>query len=169
MDALATVLKPDAVVVADNAMASYYGALGNLPVHAPGGFCFPTGFGTLGYAVPARWGGGRRPGRPVVALTGDGGLMFRAGAGGGGGRRVALPVVVFVNGGYGEIRAQMRTAGIAPMAVAPPVPNLWTWPGHSAASASTLTDRPTWPRSCIRALHRPAPSLLVVDEPGEYQ
>ncbi|HKD96550.1 MAG TPA: thiamine pyrophosphate-binding protein, partial [Micromonosporaceae bacterium] len=67
----------DVIVTADNAMACYYGALGNLPARRPGGYCFPTGYGTLGYAVPAAIGAAiGNPGSAVVALSGDGGLMF---------------------------------------------------------------------------------------------
>ena len=37
--------------------------------------------------------------------------------------RIPLPVVVFDNGGYGEIRAEMRDAGIEPLGVELPVPD----------------------------------------------
>jgi thiamine pyrophosphate-dependent acetolactate synthase large subunit-like protein len=169
MDAIAGVLPRDTMVMADNAMACYYGALGNLPVHTPGGFCFPTGFGTLGYALPAAIGAAvAAPDRPVIALVGDGGLMFSvqelATAATEG---VTLPVIVFVNGGYGEIRAQMRDAGITPLAVDLPAPDFVglarSLGGHgvSAAGPDELAAE------LDAALRRPGPTVLVVDEPGE--
>jgi thiamine pyrophosphate-dependent acetolactate synthase large subunit-like protein len=168
LDALAAVLHRDAVVVADNAMGCYYGALGNLPVHRPGGFCFPTGFGTLGYAVPAALGAAvGAPGQPVLALAGDGGLMFSvqelatAAV-----ERVSLPVVVFVNGGYAEIRAEMRSAGIPPLAVDLPVPDLPALAAALGGHGVAVRDPSHLATELTAAFARPGPTLLLVlDEP----
>jgi thiamine pyrophosphate-dependent acetolactate synthase large subunit-like protein len=119
LDSLTGALGRDGIVVADNAMVAYFGALEMVPAHHPRSFLFPTGYGTLGYAVPA--GIGAKVGRPdarVVALSGDGGLMFTvaelaAGAQAG----VALPVVVVDNSGYGEIRKEMAERGDPPLGV----------------------------------------------------
>ena len=166
MDAIASVLDRDAIVVADNTMAAYRGALGTLPVHPPGAFCFPTGFGTLGYAVPAAFGASvAHPGRPVVALAGDGGLMFSvpelaAVAAEG----VPLPVVVFDNGGYGEIRNQMAAMGMEPLAVDLPTPDLvglaraLGGEGFRCDAPSDLAARLT------ESWRRPGPTVLVVPE-----
>jgi acetolactate synthase-1/2/3 large subunit len=155
-----------AIVVADNAMAGYYGALGNLPARRPGGFCFPTGYGTLGYAVPAAIGAKLgNPHAPVVALSGDGGLMFSvqeiatAAA-----ERIPVPVVVFDNGGYGEIRAEMHAAGIVPLGVELPVPHLT----DLAIALGGWGVAPATPEELIveltAALSRPGPTVLVVKE-----
>jgi acetolactate synthase-1/2/3 large subunit len=109
----------DGIVVADNAMVAYFGALELVPAHHPRSFLFPTGYGTLGYAVPA--GIGAKVGRPdarVLALSGDGGLMFTVGELAAGAQaRVALPVVVVDNSGYGEIRREMAERGDPPLGV----------------------------------------------------
>jgi thiamine pyrophosphate-dependent acetolactate synthase large subunit-like protein len=166
LDAIASTLDRDAIVAADNAMGCYYGALGSLPSRTPGGFLFPTGFGTLGYAVPAAFGAAvAHPGRQVLALVGDGGLMFSvqelaAVAA----ERIPLPVVVFANGGYGEIRAQMRDAGISPVGVDLPVPDLVglarSLGGHGVAPRDA-TDLAT---ELAAAFERPGPTVLVVEE-----
>ncbi len=167
MEAIASVLDRDAVVVADNAMACYYGALGTLPVHVPGGFCFPTGFGTLGYALPAALGAAvASPGRQVIALVGDGGLMFSvqelaAVAAEG----IPLPVVVFVNGGYGEIRSNMRDAGIAPLAVDLPVPDFVALARALGGDGLACTGPESLADSLRAAFARPGPTLLIVEEP----
>jgi thiamine pyrophosphate-dependent acetolactate synthase large subunit-like protein len=90
-------------------MVCYYGALANLPTHTPGSFLFPTGYGTLGYGLPAGIGAKvGDPGRPVVALLGDGGVMFTvAELATAAEHRLAMPVVVVDNDGYGEIRNEM--------------------------------------------------------------
>jgi thiamine pyrophosphate-dependent acetolactate synthase large subunit-like protein len=166
MDAIASVLDRDAIVVADNTMAAYRGALGTLPVHPPGGFCFPTGFGTLGYAVPAAFGAAvANPDRPVVAIAGDGGLMFSvqelaAVAAEG----VALPVVVFDTGGYGEIRSQMVKADIEPLAVDLPTPDL-VGLSRALGGEGFRCDGPDDLAARLReALGRPGPTVLVVRE-----
>jgi thiamine pyrophosphate-dependent acetolactate synthase large subunit-like protein len=157
----------DVIVTADNAMACYYGALGNLAVRRPGGYCFPTGFGTLGYAVPAAIGAAvGNPGVTVVALSGDGGLMFSvqelatAAA-----EAISLPVVVFDNGGYGEIRTEMADAGIPALGVDLPTPDLaglaTALGGHGVTTATPGQLR----TELAAALARPGPTVLVVPEP----
>ncbi|MEV6238321.1 5-guanidino-2-oxopentanoate decarboxylase [Lentzea sp. NPDC051838] len=109
VEAMQEVLAPGAIIAADSAMACYYGTLSNLPLEAPASFLYPTGFGTLGYGLPAAIGAKMgAPDRQVVALHGDGGVMFTlpelATAAQ---ERLALPVIICDNGGYGEIRREM--------------------------------------------------------------
>ncbi|MEU6085056.1 5-guanidino-2-oxopentanoate decarboxylase [Streptomyces sp. NPDC047108] len=117
--AIRSALAPDAILTSDSAQCCYYGALPHLPVDPPGRYLHPTGFGTLGYALPAAIGAkAAQPEREVVALSGDGGLQFTV-------QELAtaaqlglpLPVVVFDNGGYGEIRDEMAARGDTPTAV----------------------------------------------------
>ncbi|MBB5872513.1 acetolactate synthase-1/2/3 large subunit [Allocatelliglobosispora scoriae] len=166
LDALAKATPRNTIVTADNAMAGYYGALGNLPSHEPGSFAFPTGFGTLGYALPAAIGAkAAQPDRPVVALSGDGGLMFScqeiataASAG------LSLPVVVFVNGGYGEIRAEMAEAGIGPIAVDLPVPDFAALAVALGGRGVDIATPDELGPAIAGALAHPGPTLLMVVE-----
>lgn len=110
---LDAVLPEDTVIAADNAMVSYYGALGVLTLERSRSFLFPTGVGTLGYGLPAGIGAKlASPATPVVVIQGDGGIMFSiqelatAAA-----ERLSLPILVFDNGGYGEIRNEMADRG----------------------------------------------------------
>lgn len=102
-------LPRDAVVAGDSAMVCYYGALANLPLSRPGSFLYPTGFGTLGYGLPAAIGAKiAAPEAPVLALLGDGGIMFTlAELATAADLAVPLPIVVVDNSGYGEIRNEM--------------------------------------------------------------
>lgn len=109
VDALGPALPRDIIIGADNAMACYYGAMTNVATYTPGSFLFPTGFGTLGYGLPAAIGAKvANPDRPVMAMLGDGGVMFTiqelAAAADLG---LALPVLVVDNSGFGEIRNEM--------------------------------------------------------------
>jgi acetolactate synthase-1/2/3 large subunit len=123
--AVAAALPRDAVVATDNAMVCYYGMLANLPAHEPASYLFPTGYGTLGYALPAAIGARvAQPTRPVVAVLGDGGLMFTvAELATAAELGISLAVVVVDNTGYGEIRNEMAERGDPVHAVTFPAPD----------------------------------------------
>jgi thiamine pyrophosphate-dependent acetolactate synthase large subunit-like protein len=112
-DGIATALGRDGIVAGDSAMVCYRGAVAALPVYHPAAFLYPTGYGTLGYGLPAAI--GAKVGRPearVLALLGDGGIMFTiAELAAAAQLRLPLPVVVVDNAGYGEIRNEMAERG----------------------------------------------------------
>jgi acetolactate synthase-1/2/3 large subunit len=160
VEALAAALPREAVVGADNAMACYFGAQTGLPTYGPATFLFPTGFGTLGYGLPAAIGVKvGDPDRPVVAMLGDGGVMFTvAELATAAELRLPLPVLIVDNNGYGEIRNEMAERGDPLHAVTFPAPDFaalgravgchgvtLTGPaGLTAAVRDALTaDRPT--------------------------
>ncbi|MGO2131892.1 MAG: 5-guanidino-2-oxopentanoate decarboxylase [Halomonas sp.] len=106
---------PEATIVGDSTGPVY---AGNYIIDMPAPrrwFNAATGYGTLGYALPAAVGAALAvPERPVIALVGDGGLMFTlselATA-----RDAGLPlaVVIWNNQGYGEIRRYMDNDKVA--------------------------------------------------------
>ncbi|MFJ4463232.1 MULTISPECIES: 5-guanidino-2-oxopentanoate decarboxylase [unclassified Streptomyces] len=164
--AIRSVLPADAVLTSDSAQCCYYGAIPHLPVGPEGRYLHPTGFGTLGYALPAAIGAKTAdPARPVVALSGDGGLQFSVQELATAVQlRLPLPVVVFDNGGYGEIRDEMVSRGDRPTAVdLPPVdlPALArAYGGHGvrADSPEALAE------ALRRALDTPGPTLITVPQ-----
>ncbi|WP_406069207.1 thiamine pyrophosphate-binding protein [Streptomyces sp. NBC_01020] len=164
--AVRRVLAPDAVITSDSAQCCYYGALPHLPVGPEGRYLHPTGFGTLGYALPAAIGAKTAcPGRQVVALSGDGGLQFSVQELAIAAQlRLPLPVVVFDNGGYGEIRDEMTARGDTPTAVdlpsvdLPALARAYGGYGERAHSPEELADALT------RALTAPGPTLITVPE-----
>jgi acetolactate synthase I/II/III large subunit len=110
---------PTAVLVGDSTQLVYAGNLGFAAATPGSWFNSSTGYGTLGYALPASTGAGlAAPDRPIVCLVGDGGLQFLLG-------ELAVPgevgawtaIVVWNNRGYGEIKSAMIAAGIAPTGV----------------------------------------------------
>ena len=166
LGALEAALGRDGVVAADNAMVAYFGALGALPAYAPRSFLFPTGFGTLGYAIPAAIGAKvGRPGARVVALSGDGGVMFTLSElAAAAQERLAIPVVVVDNGGYGEIRREMAERGDEPLGVDFESPDFAALGralgchGVRAASRAELDD------ALERALAAERPTVIHVPE-----
>ncbi|MGW2088232.1 5-guanidino-2-oxopentanoate decarboxylase [Streptomyces sp. NPDC001880] len=164
--AIGSVLPANTVLTSDSAQCCYYGAIPHLPIAPEGRYLHPTGFGTLGYALPAAIGAKvADPARPAVALSGDGGLQFSV-------QELAtavqlglpLPVVVFDNGGYGEIRDEMASRGDRPTAVdLPPVdlPALArAYGGHGVRA-----DSPEALAGALRrALDTPGPTLIAVPQ-----
>jgi acetolactate synthase-1/2/3 large subunit/5-guanidino-2-oxopentanoate decarboxylase len=85
----------------------------------PGHWHHPTGFGTLGYALPAAIGGAvHRELRPTMAIAGDYGFQYtlpelavavELG--------LSLPIIVWDNSKLGEIESSMVRSQIAPNAV----------------------------------------------------
>ena len=110
---------PTALLVGDSTQLVYGGNLGFNVGHPGSWFNSATGYGTLGYALPASTGAGlAAPDRPVVCLVGDGGLQFSL-------SELAVlrdvdawtAVVIWNNQGYGEIRTSMLAVGIEPEGV----------------------------------------------------
>jgi acetolactate synthase I/II/III large subunit len=110
---------PNALMVGDSTQLVYGGNLGFNASYPGSWFNSATGYGTLGYAVPASTGAGlAAPERPVVCLVGDGGLQFTLG-------ELAVlrdidawtAVIIWNNQGYGEIRTSMLAVGIEPEGV----------------------------------------------------
>ncbi|MBS3652132.1 5-guanidino-2-oxopentanoate decarboxylase [Pseudaminobacter sp. 19-2017] len=116
---------PDAIVAGDSTQPVYAGCTA-FGAPQPGGFfCSATGFGTLGYALPAAIGAALgAPDRPVFGLIGDGGLQFTIGemasateAG------TCVRLILWNNAGYSEIKKYMTDAGVAPLGVDIHTPN----------------------------------------------
>lgn len=122
---------PGAIMVGDSTQLVYAGNLAFAAGRPNSWFNSATGYGTLGYALPAAIGaslaaiGSGGPARPVVVLVGDGGLQFSvaelASAVDAG---VPLIVLAWNNRGYGEIRNFMIARGITPIGVDLATPDL---------------------------------------------
>jgi acetolactate synthase-1/2/3 large subunit len=130
---------PDALIVGDSTQLVYAGNTA-FAASVPGGyFNSATGFGTLGYVLPAAIGAALgAPHRPIVALTGDGGLQFSVAE-----LASAIEAGVFIililhdNSGYGEIKSYMQSRGIVPMGVDILTPDL----ASIARACGWRTDR----------------------------
>ncbi|MFI8915099.1 thiamine pyrophosphate-binding protein [Streptomyces sp. NPDC053513] len=160
------VLAEDAVLTSDSAQCCYYGALPHLPLGPEGRYLHPTGFGTLGYALPAAIGAKTAcPERQVVALSGDGGLQFSVQELATAAQlRLPLPVVVFDNGGYGEIREEMAARGDTPLAVDLPAVDLPALARAYGGRGAVVRSPEELADALARALTAPGPTVLTVPE-----
>jgi len=157
---------PDAILVGDSTHPIYAGNL-YFAASRPGSwFNSATGYGTLGYALPASLGAAlAAPDRPVVCLVGDGGLHYALG-------EIASirdqdrPVIVLVwnNAGFGEIRLAMEGEGVTPVGVdlyAPDFEALARAYGYAFAAPEDLA---ALPEVLTAAASRAAPTLVRLDE-----
>ena len=116
--ALRAALPADTMVYTDMTQLAY---VSNeiWPMPRAGHWHNPTGFGTLGYALPAAIGGAvARAGLPTVAIAGDYGFQYTVQELGTAVElRLSLPIILWDNGKLKEIEASMRRAQIAPNAV----------------------------------------------------
>jgi 5-guanidino-2-oxopentanoate decarboxylase len=161
--AIKTALPWDGVVFSDMTQIAY---LGNYayPVENPGQWFHPSGYGTLGFALPAALGAKiSSPARAVIALAGDFGVQFtlpelmtavEAG--------LSLPIVVWNNSALGQIRDDMVAAGIPQLGVIGRNPDFvalahaYGAEGYRVHDAAALTD-------AIRtALTQAGPTLIEV-------
>jgi len=107
------------VVVGDSTAPVYRGFRRYRAPQPLSWFNSATGYGTLGYGLPAAIGARlAAPHRPVVALIGDGGLQFTLAELASARDAVAdLLVIVWNNAGYVEIEQAMNGTGIASIGV----------------------------------------------------
>ncbi|WGT27552.1 5-guanidino-2-oxopentanoate decarboxylase [Pseudomonas marginalis] len=166
---LNTVLEtlPGAVLVGDSTQPVYSGNLTLNLDHPRRWFNSSTGYGTLGYALPAAIGAwlGRGDGQPVVCLIGDGGLQFTlpelASA-----VEARTPIIVLLwnNQGYEEIKKYMLNRAIEPVGVdiyTPDFIGVAKALGSAADSAHSVAQL----RSALRAAaDRPGPTLIEIDQ-----
>ncbi len=157
---------PGAAIVGDSTQAVYAGNL-YYEAGAPSGwFNSATGYGTLGYALPAAIGAKLgAPGRPIVCLVGDGGLQFVLGELGSA-IDAGTPVIVLVwnNNGYGEIKTYMEGRGIVPQGVHLTTPDFCAIARAYGMPAERLAARGDLTRLLQEAAGRAGPTLIEIDE-----
>ncbi|MFC3088712.1 5-guanidino-2-oxopentanoate decarboxylase [Tabrizicola soli] len=109
---------PGTLIVGDSTQAVYAGNMGFAAARPGGYFNSATGYGTLGYGLPAAIGAALAEGRPVIALSGDGGLQFSL-AELTSAIEAKAPVILMLydNKGYGEIKSAMLAQNVPPLGV----------------------------------------------------
>jgi len=125
LDRIAAELPVDAFVSTDMTQLAYTGNYA-FASRAPRSWLHPTGYGTLGYGLPAGIGamfGGN--GRPGLVLVGDGGFLYTAQELATAVEELDRPLVVLLwnNDALGQIRDDMLGLDIEPIGVLPRNPD----------------------------------------------
>ncbi len=157
---------PDAILIGDSAQPVYAASVAYAAPKVRSFFASATGFGTLGYALPAAIGAQLgAPQRPIIAVMGDGGLQFTlaeiASA-----VEAETPIVILVwdNRGYGEIKSFMQSRQIEPIGVDIGTPDFIALALAFGAAAETLQRADDLPRLLLEAVKRKGPTLIDIDE-----
>ena len=132
----------DVIFVGDSTQTVYSGNLGFEALAPRKWFNSSTGFGTLGYGLPAAIGAMIGSNLPVVSLMGDGGIQFTiaeliCAA------ELELPLIVLLwnNQGYGEIRRYMEDGGLPVIGVNIKTPNFEPLAAGLGAGYRRITDK----------------------------
>ena len=162
--AIQSCLDDDAIVVCDTAMICCDGIIPATVVKTPRSFLNPTGYSTLGYALPAGIGAKlAKPDRRVVAVTGDGGIMFTLSElAMAVEQKLQLPIVITSNHGYGEIRRGMISRGIEPIGVTFEPPKFSLVAQAFGAHGAVVSDALELERALNAAYQRGGPTLIEV-------
>ncbi|MGY2238895.1 5-guanidino-2-oxopentanoate decarboxylase [Pseudomonas gingeri] len=162
---------PEVVLVGDSTQPVYTGNLTLNPEHPRRWFNSSTGYGTLGYALPAAIGAwlggasdrGQRP--PVVCLIGDGGLQFTLSelacaveA------RTPIIVLLWNNQGYEEIKKYMVNRAITPVGVDIYTPDFIGVARALGCAAEAVSGVETLRTALELAADRQGPTLIEVDQ-----
>lgn len=156
--------QPDAVLVGDSCQPVYAGCSVFGALQPSSWFCSATGFGTLGYALPAAIGAAiGAPSRTVIGLIGDGGIQFTLGELGSAVEAgTAVRMILWNNEGYAEIKRFMRENAIPPLGVDIYTPDFST----IAKSYGWAYEKASSIRALRLALKRPSAGneIIEIDE-----
>jgi acetolactate synthase-1/2/3 large subunit len=157
---------PGVIVAGDSTQPVYSANLSYQAERPRTYFNSSTGYGTLGYALPAALGAKlAEPEKPVVALIGDGGLQFTIGELATA-VELGLPLAILVwnNRGYGEIKRYMAERGIPQIGVDIYTPDFLAIArgfGCRAAHAVSLAELQAQLREAQQAS---GPTVIEIDE-----
>jgi 5-guanidino-2-oxopentanoate decarboxylase len=161
--AIKAAMPEDGVVFSDMTQIAYFGNYA-YPVEHPGQWFHPSGYGTLGFALPAALGAKiSSPTRAVIALAGDFGLQFTQSelmtaveA------AVSLPIVVWNNAALGQIRDDMVAAGIPELGVVARNPDFVALARACGAEACRVQGPAALTEALRTALSQGGPTLIEV-------
>ena len=162
-DALAAVLPEETMIFSDMTQFAYVSTeVWNLP-HT-NHWHHPTGFGTLGYAMPASIGGAMaRPGLPTMCIAGDYGFQYTVQELGAAVELgLPLPILLWDNGKLKEIEDSMVGAQIAPNAVIAQNPDFAALARAYGALAETPQSPDEVAQAVLRAFKADRPTVIHV-------
>ncbi|MFV1877987.1 5-guanidino-2-oxopentanoate decarboxylase [Nioella sp.] len=152
---------PDVIFMGDSSQAVYAGNLGFASAKPGHYHSSTTGFGTLGYGLPAGIGARLASGGPVLVLSGDGGFQFSspemASA-----VEAEAPVIVMLydNSGYGEIKSYMIAKQMGTVGVDLYTPDLKAQAEASGWAVAHVADPAELPELLTKAAADTRPTMI---------
>jgi 5-guanidino-2-oxopentanoate decarboxylase len=165
--AIKAALPEDGVVFSDMTQIAYCGNYA-YPVENPGQWFHPSGYGTLGFALPAAIGAKiSSPTRSVIALAGDFGLQFTvAELMTAVEESLSLPIVVWNNAALGQIRDDMVAADIPQLGVIARNPDFVALARACGAEGHRVRDPAALSEAVKTAQTKGGPTLIEVTAAG---
>ncbi len=157
---------PGVVVVGDSTQPVYGANFSYEPNQPRRYFTSSTGYGTLGYALPAALGAKLgRPDLPVVGLIGDGALQFTIG-------ELAtavelglpVPILLWNNQGYGEIKQYMVERDIPTIGVDIYTPDFQTIARGFGCAAQIVRSLEDLGSALREAVNADGPTLIEINQ-----
>ena len=159
----------DVIFVGDSTQPVYSGNLGFEALATRRWFNSSTGFGTLGYGLPAAIGAMIGAKAPVISLIGDGGIQFTiaeliCAA------ELELPLIVLLwnNQGYGEIRRYMEEGGLPLIGVNIKTPNFEPLAAGFGAGYRRITAKQQLLDALKKDIKGTQPIIYEIDEADEF-
>ena len=169
LDALRRALPEDGVVASDVTQIAYTGNF-YFPCAKPRCWFHPSGYCTLGWAMPAAIGAKlATPERAVAAIAGDGGFLFTAPELGTGVEQgLAIPIILWNNDGLGQIRDDMIELGIPQIGVNPTNPDYLMLAKSFGCHATRPDSLESLEAAISAAFMADAPTLIEVRQDAPY-
>jgi acetolactate synthase-1/2/3 large subunit len=157
---------PEVIIVGDSTQPVYGGNLFYEAVSPRSYFNSSTGYGTLGYGLPAAFGAKLAlPQRHVVSLIGDGGLQFTLNELATAVElNLAVPILVWNNNGYGEIKKYMLERDIPPIGVDIYTPDFIAIARGFGCAAIKISSKAEFIEALQSAASASTPTLIDVPE-----
>jgi len=162
-DALRAVMPADTMYYSDMTQFAYTGKE-IWDMDRPGHWHHPTGFGTLGYGLPAGIGGAvARPGLPTVVIAGDYGFQYTVQELGAAVELgLSLPILLWDNGKLKEIEDSMVRAQIAPNSVIAHNPDFCALAKAYGAYAKAPQSHSELQQAVLDAFRADKPTLIYM-------
>ncbi|MCC5976377.1 MAG: hypothetical protein JJT81_20345, partial [Rubellimicrobium sp.] len=156
---------PEAMILGDSTQCTYAGNLGFCPAW-PGGYGnSATGYGTLGYGLPAAIGASLARSGTVVSPMGDGGLQFCLGELASAVEAEAQVILLlYDNKGYGEIKSSMVAQNVPPIGVDIFTPDLAAIARASNWAVTGVETPEALAEALAEAATRKGPTLVHYDD-----
>lgn len=159
----------DVIIVGDSTQPVYSGNHSFEALATRRWFNSATGYGTLGYGLPAAIGAMIASNKPVVSLIGDGGIQFTiaeliCAA------ELELPLIVLIwnNQGYGEIRSYMEKGGLPLIGVNIKTPSFEPLAAGFGAGYRRITAKQQLLDALQEDIKGKQPVIYEVDEADEF-
>ncbi|MCZ6658134.1 MAG: 5-guanidino-2-oxopentanoate decarboxylase [Gammaproteobacteria bacterium] len=156
---------PDIVLVGDSTRPTYYAAWQYECEQPRSYFHSVSGFGTLGYAIPAAFGARLATGRPVAALIGDGGAQFTLSElATAVDNEVGVPIIIWLNRGFEEIENSLTGRGISAASAHISGPDFSQIAEAYGCAWQQPSDLNEFGAALAAALERNRPTLILLEQ-----